>query len=309
MSRSDAGSVLITGAAGFLGRYAVREYLSRGWPAVGVDASAQGPEGLAAFYSLSLPDPELTRIVARHQPDVCLHCAGSASVALSVQEPLADFQASVAATYGVLDALRRSAPRCRFIFMSSAAVYGNPASLPVNEDAPPAPLSPYGFHKLQCEQLCAQFHRLYGLPTASLRIFSAFGPGLKRQVVWDLCRKILSGGELVLFGAGQESRDFIHAGDVMRAASLTAEKAPLEGEVYNLALGRETAIAELARLIAAEMGYTGKISFDGQTPPGTPLNWRADVSRIASLGFAPATPLEDGLRQTVRWARDQIRKS
>ncbi len=306
-----AKSVLITGIAGFLGRYTAREFLRAGWKVVGFDMVAPENAALAAdvaYHRATLPGAALGEILRTAPPDACVHCAGRASVALSMDDPSADFHDNTVLTFELLDALRRHAPRCRAILLSSAAVYGNPATLPVREDDPIAPLSPYGFHKRQCELLCEEFSRVYALPTLSARIFSAYGPSLRRQVVWDICQKAMSGARLELRGTGAESRDFIHAADVARALVLLAESAPAQGEIYNLATGRETTIAELARLILGVLEKPDAPAFDGINPSGNPLRWQADISRIAALGFAPTLPLETGLRQVANWCAAEFQR-
>lgn len=301
------GVVLITGVAGFLGRHIAREFRSSGWRVVGIDVVApeNAPSGIA-YHRLTLPAAAVAHVLAETRPDVCVHCAGRASVVGSLHDPAADFQDSVIATFGLLDALRVSAPRCRTILLSSAAVYGNPASLPVSEDAAIAPLSPYGCHKRQCELVADEFARIFGLPTASVRIFSAYGPGLRRQVVWEICARALSESVLRLHGTGAESRDFIHAADIARAVELLARQAECAGEVYNLATGRETSVAELASLLTTALSVAVPIEFDGVQTPGDPLHWRADISRLQELGFAPVIPLEQGLRSVATWASAEL---
>jgi UDP-glucose 4-epimerase len=144
------------------------------------------------------------------------------------------------------------------------------------------------------------------VPTVSVRIFSAYGAGLRRQVVWDICERLLTNGALTLGGTGNESRDFIHATDIARALALLSEKAPAEGEIYNLSTGRETTIAELAGHLIAALGMNVVPQFDGKTRAGDPLNWRADVSKLVSLGFAPTVALEQGLTQVASWARAEL---
>ena len=304
-------NVLITGVAGFLGRYAAREFSRAGWRVGGLDVVAPENAALApevTYHRAPLPGAALEEILRREQPDACVHCAGRASVALSMDDPSADFHDNTVLTFELLDALRRLAPRCRAIFLSSAAVYGDPATLPVREEHSIAPLSPYGFHKRQCELVCEEFSRVFALPTLSVRIFSAYGPGLRRQVVWDICQKAMGGARLELRGTGGESRDFIHAADVARALVLLAENAPAQGEINNLATGVETTIAELARLILGVLESPGSPAFDGINPSGNPLRWQADISRIAALGFAPALPLETGLRQVANWCAAEFQR-
>lgn len=302
-------TVLVTGVSGFIGRYVARYFSERGWSVIGISSSP--PENaplanLTAYHRLQLPDAELNNLLRASEPQVCIHCAGRASVGLSMTDPVADFHTNTILTFELLNSLRLHASNCRFIFLSSAAVYGNPEFLPISESHHPAPLSPYGFHKLQCEQLCLEFYKVYGLPTSSLRIFSAYGPGLRRQVVWDICQKILTKNSLVLQGTGQESRDFIHALDIAKALDVVANNAPMQGEVYNLATGEEVMIADLANLILNALAIKLEPEFDGVVPVGTPLNWRADMSKLSKLGFSSHVALDKGVKTFANWCRAEL---
>lgn len=302
-------TVLLTGAAGFLGKHIGRHFIQQGWNVAGVDILPPGSVQLASevrYFQCALPSPHFDTLLSALSPDVCIHCAGRASVPMSMTDPAADFRDNSVLTFEILDAIRRQSPRCRFILLSSAAVYGNPRTLPVSENTHVAPLSPYGFHKRQAELICQEFSRVFGVPTISARIFSAYGPGLRRQVVWDICERLLTKGSLSLSGTGQESRDFVHATDIARALALLSEKAAANGEIYNLSTGRETTIAELANLLIAATGANVEAQFDGNARPGDPLNWRADVSKIQELGFEPSVSLEKGLADVAAWARLEL---
>lgn len=302
-------TILITGAAGFLGRHIAREFSQTGGKVVGVDVVAAENSGLGPnveYARLTLPSPAFGELLQRTQPAALIHCAGRASVANSLTDPAADFRDGTVLTFEVLDALRRVTPRCRFVLLSSAAVYGNPATLPVTEMHACAPLSPYGYHKRQGELLCEEFARLFAIPTAAVRIFSAYGPGLRRQVVWDICRQALTEPELRLRGTGGESRDFIHAADVARALRQIMESAPCTGEIYNLASGIETTIAELADRILRQLGRAIPVRFDGAQTPGDPLHWRADISRVRALGCEPRVSLEKGLESFAVWSAAEL---
>jgi UDP-glucose 4-epimerase len=304
-----ADTVLVTGVAGFIGGYVARHFFGRGWRVAGLDVHPPDPSQgtvLAAFFGMGLPSSDLARVVSEIRPDVCVHCAGPASVGFSMEDPVSDFRATVPVTFNLLDMLRLNAPACRFIFTSSAAVYGNPSTLPIDETAPPRPISPYGFHKLIGEQLAVEFNRVYGLATATVRIFSAYGIGLKRQVLWDICRKSSSGERLTLRGTGNESRDFINAHDVARAMWLLSQNAPFGGEAYNVASGKETTIREVQEILFEGLDRTVPVEFDGSVVPGNPLNWRADMSRISALGFAPEIGLKQGALDYARWYLGEV---
>ena len=271
---------------------------------VAAENSGLGPN--VEYTRLALPSPAFAELLQRALPDALIHCAGRASVANSLTDPAADFRDGTVLTFEVLEALRRHAPRCRFVLLSSAAVYGNPVALPVTEEHDCAPLSPYGYHKRQGELLCEEFARLFTVPTTVVRIFSAYGPGLRRQVVWDICRQALTESALRLRGTGGESRDFIHAADVARALRAIVENAPCAGEIYNLASGIETTIAELADRILRQLGRGLPVHFDGAQTPGDPLHWRADISRVRSLGFQPRVMLERGLESFAAWCSAEL---
>lgn len=275
--------VLITGANGFIGKAAAMACVAEGWRV------------LAA--PLRLPDhaEQLSHLIAIHPPDACIHCAGPASVRDSIIDPQRDFVNSVSATFALLDALRHTVPRCRTVLLSSAAVYGNPQTLPIREDSPLSPISPYGFHKRMVEQLAAEFHQVYGLPVTLARIFSAYGANLKRQVVWDIRQKAHttpSDQPIRLSGSGNETRDFIHVDDVARALLALLKHAPMQAEAFNVASGCSVSIRTLAHNIAPQH----RIEFDGLVRPGDPLYWQADISRLAALGFACQIGLDQGLQ-------------
>jgi UDP-glucose 4-epimerase len=302
--------LLVTGVAGFLGRYIASHFFSQNWQIIGLDGSPpeKAPlDSINHYYSLRLPaSQELQVILEKHSPDAFVHCAGIASVGLSMTDPLADFQSNTSLTFDVLNSLRLYAPQCQFILCSSAAVYGNPQVLPIVETTPAAPISPYGFHKLQSELLCLEFFQIYSVPTASLRIFSAYGIGLKRQVVWDICKKALLNEQVILQGTGRESRDFIHALDIARSIEVILSTAPMEGECYNLANGEEVTIAALADMILENLKLDKTIIFDGKRYPGTPRRWHASITKLQQLNFVPSVPLKRGIEDFSDWVKSEL---
>ena len=188
--------LLVTGAAGFIGSYVAGLAVERGYEVHGVDLAEAPAIAVAGFHHHRMCEGQegFESIIEEIRPVACIHAAGRASVYESVANPALDFASGPVLTFALLDELRRHAPECRALFLSSAAVYGNPEKLPVGEDAPAAPISPYGFHKRQSELLCREFTDVYGMKTAVARIFSAYGEGLRRQVLWDICRKSLMKG-------------------------------------------------------------------------------------------------------------------
>lgn len=193
----------------------------------------------------------------------------------------------------------------RFVFLSSAAVYGNPESLPINENAPVKPLSPYAVHKAMCEQLCMYFIRNYGTDIKIARIFSAYGAGLRKQIFWDMYTKQLRTGRLDMFGTGDESRDYIHIDDAAQAIYLLAVKDSQE-YIFNVANGEEVTIRKAAELFAECAGLgRDKIRFNGIRREGDPLNWRADITKLIELGYKQTVDLKAGLKDYFLWAQAQ----
>ncbi len=314
-------TLLITGASGFIGRNLARLAQAQGYEVFGTDlhpADQTTDKYFNSYVALSLPDPKFADFLRRANPDFLIHCAGMSSVPLSVENPEADFQANVSTTFFVLNTLRMQAPRCRFVFLSSAAVYGNPKSLPITESATLQPISPYGFHKSLAEQITFEHAALHGMSTASARIFSAYGPGLNRQVLWDICQKAWTSKQITLAGTGEESRDFIHVDDIaeglltladIRHSEPTAQRGAkdvLRGDVYNLATGVETTVASLANKIVKNLAKPVKIEFSGKAAPGMPRNWRADITKIGDLGFKPRVAFDEGLKTFTTWFVDQV---
>ncbi|MNS01492.1 GDP-6-deoxy-D-mannose reductase [compost metagenome] len=299
--------VLVTGAGGFLGRHICRYFGERGYlvAAVGrfsttVEGSQEYPN-LWRFCGMTLPDQAFVKAVREFQPTLVVHAAGTASVPDSVKEPYRDFQNTVEVCAFVLETLRRECPDAFFVLLSSASVYGNPESLPIHETAACRPISPYGYHKRICELLAEEYRALHGLKGAILRIFSAYGEHLRKQVVYDLCRKISEpASETVeVYGTGNESRDFIHAEDVAQAIERIAE-ADAQG-TFNVASGSQTTIRDLIGLIQSACNVEKRIDFSGEIRQGDPLNWQADISRLARLGFRPRMDLPTGVDHFCRW--------
>jgi UDP-glucose 4-epimerase len=151
------------------------------------------------------------------------------------------------------------------------------------------------------ETLLAEYHAAFAVPSCAARVFSAYGPGLNRQILWDVCRKAVAAPVVSLSGTGHETRDFIHVADVARAVRVLAENADMHGEAYNVASGVETTIASLAERLVAQASPEAVVEFSGVQRAGDPLRWCADISAIEELGFVPAVSLDEGIVEFARW--------
>lgn len=300
--------ILITGVNGFIGHTAA-VYFGKEYEVYGMDISTEyrGIGEKVNYYQCNMSGnpAELSMIVSSIQPDVILHCAGSANVAASVVNPMADLDGNLHSLYQLLIALQSIQKKPKMIFMSSAGVYGNPKQLPMRETDEPAPISPYGLHKLMCEQLCHYYNEVHGYKIRSLRIFSAYGSGLRKQLLWDMYQKYQNQGAIPLFGTGDETRDYIHVLDIMQAIKCILAYDG-EEEIFNVANGEEVAIRELAHIYAKQLGESEKIiSFNGETKVGDPKNWRADISLLKKTGYQKSMKLEDGILDYVTWVKEQ----
>lgn len=297
--------VLVTGAAGFIGNKVALYFLSKGDTVIGWDRQHSN-EGFQINGIDLLDDKLMMDELSIIKPDTVIHCAGLADVAKSVIDPFVDYEGNVTITHNLLFAIHKSGlEKSRFVFLSSAGVYGNPNSLPITENMTLRPLSPYAVHKVMCEELCKYFANNYGMNIKVARIFSAYGAGLKKQIFWDMYQKQRKNGRLDMFGTGFESRDYIHVNDVAQALYLLATTNSPD-VVYNVANGEETQIREAVELFANAASISRDcILFNGTVREGDPLNWRADISKIKALGYKKTVNMEDGLAEFYKWAETQ----
>ena len=300
-------SVLITGARGFIGRNASRQFADRGESVVGLGHGALSPAamerwGLSDWVNGEVDHANLQLLHQRRGPfSWILHLAGGSHVGRSFENPSEDFHRTVVAADRLLEWVRLNAPETPVVMVSSAAVYGARQSGPIPEDAALDPFSPYGANKAIMEGLARSYCSNFGLRVAVCRLFSVYGEGLEKQLVFDLCRKCeAADGRVVLGGNGQELRDWIHVDDVARLLSLVRERASQDCFVVNGGAGIATSVEEVARGVLEAWGGDLDLVFDGQSRPGDPPALVADVARARALGFAPAVPLSVGLDRVVR---------
>ncbi|MZP43111.1 NAD-dependent epimerase/dehydratase family protein [Heliobacterium gestii] len=293
---------MVTGANGFLGSFFCNYFSEQGHAVLALSRKFSDTSPCVwERCEMTLPDSRFVERVCSFRPTVLIHCAGTSSVAVSYEAPYEDFLNSPSTCAFVLETLRTAADHCFFVLVSSASVYGNPPQLPVAELAPVAPLSPYGYHKWMSEKVVEEYSRCYGIRGLTLRVFSAYGEGLRKQVVFDLCRKLLTPGVDVVevFGTGEESRDFIHVADI----ALAIDTLLTHGEtgVFNIASGSEVPIRTLVTLIKRCLQVEKPVCFTGSVRVGDPMRWQADISKISRLGFQPTIMLEQGIKRYCDW--------
>lgn len=233
--------------------------------------------------------------------DVVINCIGSANVGFSYTNTSEDFESNMGVVRSILEILReQNLNHVKFINLSSASVYGNPKQLPIKESDTIQPLSPYGFHKSISELLLKEYSQCFGLKTLSLRIFSAYGNGQKKLLLWDLHEKIQSStGKIVLWGTGNESRDFIHIEDIAQQIQLAIDHAEFVGEAINVANGVEVKISEVVELYQKYYPKKFYFDFNGEERLGDPKNWCADITTMTKWGYQPNISLDKGVRTYI----------
>lgn len=240
--------------------------------------------------------------------DMVAHLAANTGVGPSVSDPRADMESNVIGIFNMLEASRRTGVG-KFIFASSCAPVGE-TEPPITESKPPKPVSPYGASKLAGEGYCSAYYRTYGLKTVSLRFGNVYGPRSKNKssAVARFFKLALKGGPMEIYGDGNQTRDFIYIDDLIQAIMLSAE-ADLGGEVFQVATCRETTVNEIAEKIKAMVeGETGRkveILRSGPRQGDVRRNY-SDISKATNmLGYAPVFGLEDGLRETFQYFKNQ----
>ncbi len=315
--------VCVTGGTGFIGGHLVDALVSVG-ASISVldDLSNSSHDHLAGLIEM---EPDRVQFVqgsildddavaqATRGCEVVFHLAALGSVPRSIQDPQRTWSVNTTGTVRVLEAARRANAK-RVVFAASSSAYGEDPALPKVESLISRPVSPYAASKVASEHLMLSFAKSYGLSTASLRYFNIFGPrqpadSAYAAVIPLFVRAMLSGERPVIFGDGQQSRDFTPVDNAVLATLLAgASQRPLAGEVFNVGTGRRTSLLDLLRLLAPIVGSTGDVV--PKLEPARAGDVRHSLADITltreQLGYAIIRTLEDGLRETVAWLKHQL---
>ncbi|WP_049981153.1 NAD-dependent epimerase/dehydratase family protein [Halolamina rubra] len=287
-------TVLVTGGAGFVGSHIARALAGACTVRVVDDLSTGDRERVPPEVTFVEGDLRETGVVAPAADgvDYVFHQAGLVSVPESVRRPVESHERNVDATLAVLEAAREA--DARVVFASSAAVYGPPSSVPIAEDDPTDPTSPYGVDKLAADHYTRLYDDRYGVETVALRYFNVYGPGQRSGVINAFLDQVRAGEPLVVEGDGEQTRDFVHVHDVVRA-NLAAATTAATGRAYNVGTGESTRIDDLAATVRELAG--GDAAIRHTEPRAGDLEQScADIGRAReTLGFEPTVPLEDGL--------------
>lgn len=303
----------ITGARGFIGRHLSRRLASAGYRVAGLGhgvwpAAKASEWGLIYWLNGDVSAINLARMQAEiGKPDGLFHIAGGSSVGTALANPHEDFKRTVSSTAGLLEWTRQHSPDVPLVAVSSAAVYGAGHEGLIPEDARLTPYSPYGTHKLMMEELCRSYAANSGLSIILPRLFSVYGPELKKQLLWDTCNKLATKSEARLGGSGQELRDWTHVSDVVTALVGLLAFADTTAPALNIATGRPVSVREISATLARAWSQATPphIEFCGQSRAGDPFSLCADVGKLSALGMSCAISVHHGVAEYVRWFRTQ----
>ncbi|MDA2913892.1 NAD-dependent epimerase/dehydratase family protein [Acidobacteriia bacterium AH_259_A11_L15] len=294
--------ILVTGGAGFIGSHLVDTLLSLGKKVVVLDSLATGSsEAVPSGATLAQVDVRDARQVTEAVKgiDLVFHVAANASGTVSINNPRLDFETNALGTFNVLEAAL-SGGVTRFVYVSSASVYGRPQRFPIDEEHPTKPFVPYGASKLTGELCCLSFWEAHNLPVVIGRPFCVYGPRenpqlalveVARYLRWHLNRRPIQ----VIGDSDQKTRDFVPVSEIVQGLLLIAEKAE-PGEIFNLGSGEEVSMRELIDIISSVTGWKAAVHEIRSITEDT-YRLVADISKVKSLGYFPRVSLVEAVKQ------------
>jgi len=314
--------VLITGGAGFIGSHLADRLLKMGCRVIAYDNFDQYYTGKEQNIRHNLGNPSFTLMRAdildyeklvsvAKITDVIFHEAAQPGVRFSIQKPRKAHEVNATGTLNVLEAARE-AKTAKIVVASSSSVYGVPKYLPMDEEHPTTPNSPYAASKLAAEKYCLSYNESYKMRTTILRYFSVYGPrGRPDQVIRKFTTEILEGRQPVIYGDGMQTRDFTYVDDIVDATLLAMESDEADGQVFNIGGGRQITIKDLVSLLIRVLNREDEISpryepgYAGDFP-----HTLADVSKAKKiLGYEPKVPLQEGIQRFLSWYTDHPRRT
>jgi UDP-glucose 4-epimerase len=295
-------TIIVAGAYGFCGRHVARLCAQQGFVVIGLGHGKWSREdwklwGLSEWHEGDVTLDTLKQ--TEKEPHAILHFAGSGSVPLSLTDPWMDFRRTVITTADVLEYVRSKSPSTRVVYPSSASVYGSAETSPIREDCRPLPVSPYGIHKAIAEQLVISYSKNFDVSSAIIRYFSIYGEGLRKQLLWEACRKFCQ-DDPIFMGTGDEVRDWLHISDASALAILAIEKSSTKCPIVNGGTGEGVRVRDLLQKLSQSLPCSkADPKFSGTSRRGDPTSYVADVSLVRTWGW---TPKQDWQRKICDYA-------
>ncbi len=303
--------IFITGARGAIGQHVVRIARHRGDVVAGLGHGAWSGDrelpGIDFWINGDVTADNLSEMTRQAgMPDLVIHLAGGSLVAASIQHPAEDFRRTVESSQHLFEWQRTVAPSARVAIASSAAVYGDGHDGLIAESTSFSPKSPYGTHKAMVELLARSYARQFGSPLSIVRLFSVYGPGLRKQLIWEItCRLAKGERSLTLGGTGRERRDFVHIADAAQMLLDAAAAADASVPSLNGCSGVPVTVAAVVDQVASHFPRSA-IDFSGLARAGDPHSLVGDPSAMRKAGYATPTKLADGIAETVAWIKGNV---
>ncbi len=306
---------LVTGGAGFIGSNIAEELVKRGYSVKIIDNFSRGKrENISSFLDkIELVEGDIRNYddcgSALEGVDFVLHQAALTSVPRSIEDPLLTTDINIKGTLNILLASREAKVK-GFVFASSAAVYGDNPIVPKKESNVGNPLSPYALSKFVGEKYCWIFSQIFGLSTVCLRYFNIFGPrqdpsSQYASAIPNFISRMLKGESPIIFGDGEQSRDFVYVSNVVEANILASKAKSVSGEVFNIGCGEGTTVNSLVSKLNKILKEEIHPSYD-EPRPGDIRHSSADISKARKmLKYEPLVPFNKGLEETIRWYRER----
>ena len=291
--------ILITGVNGFIGSHCY-DYFCKKYDVFGLDYNKAIKnnciQGSVTYETLNCFNTSF---------DYIIHLAGSGTVGQVTKNPELEFLKTVDSTKELLHFISEKSPFSKIIYSSSAAVYGSNHTVPISEEAEIKPVSLYGEHKLIVENLLSEDCKQNNRKHIIIRFFSIYGEGLKKQVLWDSCNRILDNHnkkEIQCFGTGNEKRDFVHIDDAVRMIEYCIMNVD-NNRIFNCGTGISTSISDIIHQLGSLLDYNGKFVFENMIQEGNPEYLIANIKEATKIGFFPKIDIRTGLKRYIEWIK------
>ncbi len=306
LSECKGKNILVTGGAGFIGSNLVDRLSPRNRVIVldnlssGLLSNLEKSKDLIRFIKGDILDKDLIKDIVT-EVEFVFHLAANVGNVRSIEDPLFDMEVNIKGTINLLEACLKSNIK-RFVYSSSGAIFGEAKYLPIDEDHPLNPESPYGVSKLAAEKYCFAYYKVHGLPITALRYFNAYGPRQGSSgyanIIARFFQKIREGKPLTIFGDGRQTRDFVFVEDIVKANILAATHPDAVGEIFNIATGRENDVNKLVTIINQLSKQKNKVIYT-DSRAGEVKHSRAKIEKARRiLGYNPEINIEEGLPLT-----------
>ncbi|RJQ34494.1 NAD-dependent epimerase/dehydratase family protein [Candidatus Parcubacteria bacterium] len=302
--------VLVTGGAGFIGSHVVDKLLSDGHSVAVVDDFSSGNElnvrkGVT-YHRTNLNDPKLADVLREEKPEAICHLAAKTNMRESLDDPFSDIEGNVRGLVALLELATKKYPIKKFVFScTGGALYGDPEYVPVDENHPTRPTSPYGISKLSGEKYLYYYNAVHNLPSISLRYSNVYGPRNERKkhngAVTVFIQRVLKGEPIKINGSGEQTRDFIFVEDVARA-NAAAVSADIKGaDVCNISGGSETSVNSMIEIIEKHAGKKAQVEHAPEIKGEIMRSFMSNQKAKDVLGWSPSASVDDGIKKTVEY--------